>query len=497
MSKNYFLILGILTAILVGIFGAVTFEKSVVHSDDTLPPEISSLQIVNVSTSSITIQWQTDEEADSVVNYGLTKNYGIERDPSFSEYHQITITELAPGTTHYFQVASSDRDGNQGISRGYQVTTKRKPRGHIEGLEEIPSEKEREIAAEAYEAIGQVTMPESLSFLADRLEELAEKLMEPPKIIGRPKIEVGTNYAVISWVTDKEANSMVSLATEEEYDPFAEDPYAWKTGEPGEMVIDHIVEVRGLEPATTYHFQVSSQGDLGGAGRSDDMTFTTKSPLPEIFNIKIVKVQEDSATLTWTTNVPCSSLVQYTNMQTNSTKSVGNPALVRDHNLQLLNLEFGVAYSAIIIAEDEIGKQATSTPVRFTTVKDEEPPVISKIEVESALYPEAETKIQTIISWDVDEPSVCQVFYQEGLSSAAEVQSFPKDTEYHTDHVQVATNFAPATVYMFWVECEDDSGNTARSEDFTLLTPQQEKSILDIIIENFEQTFSWVKKVEI
>lgn len=465
-------------------------------ANDTTPPEVSNLQILDVSTSSVTIQWETDEEADSVVNYGLTKHYGLARDPIFSEVHRIIISDLAPGTTHYFQISSSDPSGNQGISRGYQFTTKRKITGKIEGLEEIPSEEERARVEEAYEAMGKITLPESLAFLADRLEELAEKLMEPPKIIGNPDLEIGTDYVVIKWVTDKESNSMVSIASEEYYDPYAEDPYDWSQGEPGEMVLDHQVRIRGLEPATTYHYQVSSKGEVGPAGVSGDLTFTTKSPLPEIYNINLVKVQEESATLAWTTNVPCSSLVEYTDLNNKQAKSEGNPALVRDHTLQLTNLRLGVSYSAIIIAEDELGKQATSEPLIFTTVKDESPPLISKIEVESALYPEAETKIQTIINWDVDELSICQVFYQEGLTPGSEVQSFPKDKEYRTDHIQVSTVFAPATVYKFWIECEDRSENKARSEDFTLLTPQQEKSILDIIIENFEQTFSWVKKVK-
>ena len=75
--------------------------------------------------------------------------------------------------------------------------------------------------------------------------------------------------------------------------------------------------------------------------------------------------------------------------------------------------------------------------------------------------------------------------------------SFPREPDFLINHIQVSTVFSPATVYKFWIECEDRSSNQAKSEDFTLLTPQQEKSILDIIIENFEQTFSWVKNVKI
>ncbi len=466
-------------------------------AEDTKPPEISDLKILDISTSSVIIQWTTDEKADSVVNYGLNKNYGVARDPIFSKVHQLYITDLAPGTTHYFQVVSSDPSGNQGISRGYQFTTKSlRAAEEIEGIEKIPSETEKALTEKAYEIIGKISTPEALTILAEKIEEAAGKIIEPPKIIGDPSLEIGIDYVVITWLTDRESNSIVSLATEEDYDPRKEDPYTWTEGEPYEWVLNHIVKVTGLTPATTYHYQVSSKPKVGIAGKSEDRTFTTKSPLPEISNLRVVKVQEESATLAWTTNIPCSSLVEYTDLETKETKTAGDPNFVTEHSVQLVNLRFGVTYSAVVIAEDELGQKSTSEPIVFTTVKDESPPVISQITVESALYPEAETKIQTIINWNVDEPSICQVFYQEGLAPGAEKQSFAREVDFGIKHVQVSTVFSPATVYKFWIECEDKAGNKARSEDFTLLTPQQEKSILDIIIENFEQTFSWVKKLK-
>jgi hypothetical protein len=465
--------------------------------DDDEPPETSDVKILDISTSTVIIQWTTNEESDSVVNYGLDKNYGLARDAIYSKFHQIVITGLVPGTTHYFQVVSADPSGNQNISRGYQFTTERPVTEEIEGIEEIPSEKEKALIEESYEAMSEITLPESLLLLQDKLKELAEKLTEPPTIIGDPQLEIGTDYVIISWETDKESNSMVALALEEDYDPIKDDPYTWKEGDPEEMVMNHKVRITGLESATTYHYQVSSKAELGLAGKSEDRVFTTKSPLPEIYNIRIRKIEEESATLAWNTNLPCSSLIEYTDLSTNETKSIGDPNLVTDHSIQLTNLRFGISYTAVIKAEDALGQESISDPIRFTTVKDEAPPIISAINVESALYPGSESKIQSIIDWSVDELSICQVFYQEGLAQGAEKQSFPKETEYSLNHVQVSTVFSPATVYKFWIECEDRSENKGKSEDFTLLTPQQEKSILDIIIENFEQTFSWMKKIKL
>ena len=107
-----------------------------------------------------------------------------------------------------------------------------------------------------------------------------------------------------------------------------------------------------------------------------------------------------------------------------------------------------------------------------------------------------ENKIQTIASWATDEPGLCQLYYHQGLILADEPDSLPKEEDYTVKHVQVVTNFLPSTVYKFWIVCEDEAGNKARSEDFTMLTPTQEESIIDIIIKNFESTFGWVKKIK-
>ena len=45
------------------------------------------------------------------------------------------------------------------------------------------------------------------------------------------------------------------------------------------------------------------------------------------------------------------------------------------------------------------------------------------------------------------------------------------------------------------MKCTDEAGNETQSEDFVLITPVKEKSIIDIILENFEGTFGWVKNI--
>ena len=138
----------------------------------------------------------------------------------------------------------------------------------------------------------------------------------------------------------------------------------------------------------------------------------------------------------------------------------------------------------------------TSQPLYFVTTKNLIPPIISQVNNDSTLYPGQDTTVQTVISWQTDEPAACNLSYTSGIvKSAADVASTTPETAFLVKHVSVVTNFQPATVYKYWVTCTDADGNTTSSEEFVLLTPQQQKSIIDIIIDNFKGTFGWLNGV--
>lgn len=525
-------------------------------ADDTDPPTISEVQVLGTGATSTTILWKTNEKADSLINYGLDKNYGVVRSPGADKTtHSLNVENLLPNTVYYFRITSSDKSGNQGISNDYMFLTEKqgdeevetadktkKPgegeadsqgkgksegeanqegagkgegeqgaegQGKSEGEAGIEGQGSGQTCGSVMELTGQAAVDQIIKQLENikdiqSLEKISEMIKElsiqvsisPFKIEGSPEIiEVGTDYVTIGWYTSLDANSIVALASESNYNSGAQDPYAWKEGEPDEYLTKHEITVNGLQPATTYHYQVQSRTKLGAYAASDDRTFQTKSILPEIYNINIEKLEEESATLVWYTNVPCSSIVEYINLENNDTRSEGNPNFVTRHSVRLSNLKFDTTYAATIRVENEYGEKNSSAPITFTTIKDELPPVISKVATESTIYPGADTKIQTIINWETDEPSTCQFFYHQGLFNKGDVSNLSPEINPVIKHIQVAVAFQPATVYKFWVKCKDKTGNEGKSDDFTLLTPQKEQSIIDIIISNFQSTFGWVKKI--
>jgi chitodextrinase len=456
------------------------------------PPVISEIKVLEITTSSAVISWKTDKKTDSIIGYGLDRNYGMIRDPTFATEHQIVLDNLLPNTDYYFQISAVDENGNQATSKGFVFSTQKLV--EIPGIEKFGEE--AKLIEKAIEAVVQMKKEEAIAFTKEKIEEMGAQKAEELVIIGDPRVEVGEDWAKISWATNKEANSIVALVPESDYNPKSQDPYIMKVGEPNEYVLNHVVEIKGLKPATTYHFQVQSTPKIGETAKSEDRTFTTLSVLPVISNLQVVKVEEDAVTLSWLTNIPCSSLIEYKNLKTGEIKQVGDPIFTTIHRFRLINLDFDTTYQVVVTAENEQGDKTKSQPITFTTIKDEQPPVISNVTVDSTLYPgEEQVRVQVVVSWKTDENAICQFFYQEGILEGVEAISLPPETEFSQKHIQIITTFAPNTTYKFWMKCKDKAGNEAQSEYFTLLTPTKEKSILDIIIENLEATFGWVKKI--
>jgi hypothetical protein len=165
--------------------------------------------------------------------------------------------------------------------------------------------------------------------------------------------------------------------------------------------------------------------------------------------------------------------------------------------VQLTGLTFGTKYQVVVRATNKGGDEVDSKPLSFVTVRDVIAPIISKVNNESTLFPSDDVKIQTIITWETDEPADCQLFYTEGLvhDNANQGSSMPIETNPLTKHTQVIVGFSPGSVYKFWMQCHDIANNQAQSDDYVLITPTKEQNIIDLILSNFQGTFGWVNNI--
>lgn len=198
--------------------------------DNTKPRIVDGPRVTILTDTSTTIQWTTDEESDSKVEWGLNKDKYGPNPVSSSEFvlvHNITLFDLTPSTTYHYRVRSMDNspNANENVSVDYNFTTK------------PPADK------------------------------------KPPKILAGPSLlEVGEHTATIIWTTNEVSDSELHYGTTPNYGSIAKD---------SSLVIEHMMILMDLTPSTTYHYKVVSSDASDNSNQSGDHTFTTLDiPIP-------------------------------------------------------------------------------------------------------------------------------------------------------------------------------------------------------------------------
>lgn len=94
---------------------------------DSDPPQISDVQVVDISFDSASIRWKTNENSSAHLYYGKTLSYEIgtleDHLGNLTYSHKIDIENLQENTVYNFQIRSSDSAGNQSIKDGYNFKT--------------------------------------------------------------------------------------------------------------------------------------------------------------------------------------------------------------------------------------------------------------------------------------------------------------------------------------------------------------------------------------
>ncbi len=491
-------------------------------SQDTSPPTIFNAAVAEITGLGAKIVWDTSEKGDSVVEFGETTNYGkagVNLD--FTTDHEIVLSDLLPITDYYYRISSADRSGNRSaFTLGSFTTTlsnetptsttdtntidKQKDKTTQDAAEQLFLDSMQKTASLIKSLSNQVSIDVLESSLLNQTSFIQElsALLPRPVIGGEPAIDESANSAKISWTTDKSANSLVEFSTEE---LFKENGvYSQTVGDSTTSTVVHSVDIQGLKPSTVYHYRLVSRTPTGAETISRDFTFTTKAESIEIGSYKIKVVSPEQATFSWVTSLPTDSNVSYTPYRNGvpsieARQIVKDPSIITEHSVDVSGLEGGVVYDIEISGKDSAGNIASKLIQGFSTDDTDAPPVISQITTESSIIPGPKDRIQVIISWNTNELSTSEVFYRAGFATAEDSEfkeSTQPDLNYTKRHVVVIANFEPASVYQFVVESKDSSGNTARSKTLTILTPQKEQSVFQVILGNFQDLFSWVGKLK-
>lgn len=392
-----------------------------------------------LTSRSVVILWKTDKKTNSFVRFkkknendSQWKEIGITSD--FDVNHIVKIDNLESGTAYEYQAKSMDVLGNAALSKINNFTTKDK-------------------IAVSEVAVSDITL----------------------------------ESAVISWKTN------IPITSEVDYG-FSADYNLKHKGGTEDRVMAHNVKITDLESGKIYHFKVTGRGDGGDVAVSDDYVFSTYAT-PVISNYSLKEIRDYKASIKWLSNVETDSTVVITNVKTTESRTEGDIKLVRDHQIDLKNLEPGTEYVVSLEGRDIFGNIAKSPNIKIVTLLDNIPPKIDNVRMEVGTSSNSKNRAQLVIFWKTDEPASSQVvLYESGIKEKpSNISTY--DSNLTTKHTAVFMNLNPGTVYRFQAESADKAGNLIKSKDFVALTPQVHKSILQIIIESLEKLFGWVKKI--
>ena len=469
--------------------------------------------VVQASSTTAVISWNTDEDANHFVEYGkksgaLTSLSGDADE--FVREHKVNLENLTASTTYYFHAISYDTSGNKGISDDQSFTTKaidaeELARQELEKKLKENADKQRLQLLEKLSLLASSTQSIVTNFL-DQLKLLSaeeqDKILEilfgevigPVRILRElPEVQVTDSTVIISWDTLKETNSLVAYATDNMYKPDADDPYGTIAGNEDAFGTQHQVMLTGLEPSTLYHYQLRAAEKTGKKFVSIDRTFKTHALKPEFEMARISARQERSATIQWATTLPTDGVVELMNIKTKERVSQGDPNFKKRHELVLTNLNPAMQYQAIITASTEEGVVVRSKALVFTTGIDTRTPAVSSIRTRLALSPAEKNTAQAVITWETDEPATTLVRYAEGAGSGPLAQTIEQKDDLTMSHVVLISKLRPNTIYRFRAISRDESGNEGSSKEFKFITPQEEESVLELIIKNFEEIFGFIR----
>lgn len=106
----------------------VPSQVSMHIDDDKIGPLIKNVEVEEIQQKifiEAVLKWETDEPSNSMVEYGLTSQYGetVSSEKVFAKKHKIAITGLKAGKQYHYRVLSRDVFGNISVSGDFVFDT--------------------------------------------------------------------------------------------------------------------------------------------------------------------------------------------------------------------------------------------------------------------------------------------------------------------------------------------------------------------------------------
>jgi hypothetical protein len=219
----------------------------------------------------------------------------------------------------------------------------------------------------------------------------------------------------------------------------------------------------GLSPGTTYYFRAESTTASGSTGASTLYSFTTtgapSSTPPNIGNV-VANIMSTSATITWMTDQPSSSQVNYGLTSSYGSSSPLDSTLVNSHSVTITGLTPGTTYNYDVASTSSLGTGTSPNYTFATTTNAPQPPLISNIST-------SVTSNSATITWTTDEASPYQVNYD---LTTAYGSSSPVAPTLVTSHSVTITGLTAGATYNFDVVSASAANLSTTSPNGTFVT---------------------------
>ncbi len=400
----------------------------------------SEPEVTGITTKQATITWSTDRASDSKIQFGTSEGDYFDEEPSNSTQvtaHEITLTNLSPGTNYYAVAKWTDEDGNTGLT-----------------------------------------------------DEFTFETAPAPTVTDPTAKTVGINSVILQYTVNSSSKVKIYYGKTSAFGGSVE--LSTSTSE-----TTYNTTIDSLEDGTKYYYKINTFDTEGEEYEGSILSFETL-PRPKIDNVKIQQVKgsaQPAVLVSWSTNTEVSSIITYyPSSDASQARDEVNVKLVKGvHRLLIKGLFPETPYTMVVKGIDKAGNQASSDPQQLTTATDTRPPLISNLRVEGNIVNTSEqvATAQLVVSWDTDEPGTSQVEFGEGTGTTYS-QKTQEDSNLTYNHVVVISGLNTSKVYHLRALSKDKATNEAKSIDTVSITPKSSDSALNLVITNLGEVFGFL-----
>ncbi len=284
------------------------------------PSTLSSIKVVSTSLSEATITWTTSKSLTSIVEYGLTEEYGEAKSSNTAtDTHEVALSGLKTGVAYHFRVKGKDADNNYYSSGDYAFEPK-----------------------------------------------------SPPKISSSSIDSVTEHGAKIVVITDIPTDILATYADTRD---------SSNTGSQGkpDFVTRHELELGNLDSGTTYSYAIKITDEQGNQTTSEEKTFTTgkdENP-PEIIQVKtdsaLAQNDKVQSIISWSTSEPATTSFVYKEGLSGEEKEIiVSEAYSQNHIVVSTIFKTGTVYHFKVKSVDQSGNETISSDFALLTPKKKE-----------------------------------------------------------------------------------------------------------------------------